>query len=74
MVLLVRCQNGVVAWVARPRPGGEGVLRCVRDGQAVPMSRVVDQTWETALAFCVTHSVALAGPFLQVYVLPAQLT
>lgn len=70
MVLIFKCANGVVAWHTTKRKDGTYALVCARDGFSTPLSQVADSTWESALTAATTHSVALAGAFQNVYVLP----
>lgn len=72
MILIVRCANGVVMWIARQEGVRMGRLRCVRDGFFLPMAYVADQSWEPAIAGAVQHSVQIAGAFQDMYVLPSQ--
>jgi hypothetical protein len=72
VILIFRCLNGVVLWVARQESVREGRLRCVRDNFSIPMSYVADHSWEVALAGAMQHSVTLAGAFQDLYVLPSQ--
>lgn len=73
MVLVIRCANGVVAWRSVKLRDGTWHLRCNRDQFTVALNFTVDQTWEAALTTVVTHSVALAGAFQNLWVLPPHL-
>lgn len=65
LVIVVRCQNGVVVWARQRGAGRNAAWRCQRDGFVVDCPvRVADA--EAAVVALAHHSTQLAGAILQV--------
>lgn len=70
-VVLVRCANGNVGWIAEPVGQKAAQLKCAADGFTIALSRRADQTWPDAFQQLGAHSVALRGALQQVTVAPS---
>lgn len=69
-VVIVRCANGVVGWVARAPTLASAELVCNVDGFKIPLSRKADETWADAFTTLIAHTVSLRGAVQTVVVAP----
>lgn len=70
-MLIVRCANGVVAWLKRRVDAETFEWVCVNDQVAIASSSSADQSWVTVLQQLAAHSVALRGVIADVVWIPA---
>lgn len=69
-MLIVRCANGVVAWLFEPTGVDTAVARCTADAFSVLLARTADDSWVQGLQSVMTHSAALRGAIQQALYIP----
>jgi hypothetical protein len=70
-MLVIRCAQGVVAWIFSRAGPETGTVTCNQDGTVVALSRTPDATWTAAMGTIGAHSVALKGAIVEMVYIPA---
>jgi len=71
-VLILRCANGVVAWIFTRTDPNTVTATCEADKVTATLSRSADSTWVVAFRIIAAHSAALQGAILDALFIPDQ--
>jgi len=71
VVVVFRCQNGVVSWLLHVVSIDHAEALCINDNIKLQLSVSADATWSTQLRSMATHAIALSGAILETIVLPS---
>jgi hypothetical protein len=72
-MLILRCANGVVAWLLRGIDPEHAQAICQADQFTVALTRSATASWADSLLSIATHSAGLKGAVQQVLYLPPRI-
>jgi hypothetical protein len=72
-MLVVRCQNGVVAWLFKRATKSESFAFCMVDSFSVPFTSSATESWVQSLQTVMAHSAGLRGAVQAVFYMPPQI-
>jgi len=71
MLVVFRCQNGVVGWLLHRLANGSAEALCINDNTKLQLSVSAYATWSTQLRSMANHATAVSGAILETIVLPS---
>jgi len=72
-MLILRCANGIVAWIFIPDLPRTVHAVCVNDDFRIPLSKTVERDWTNAFRTLFQHTTEVAGAVQQALFIPSTL-
>lgn len=72
-MLILRCTNGLVAWIFVPTTTHMANAICVNDNFTIEISRTVERGWIEDFRTVFMHTIAVAGAVQQTLFIPSML-